>query len=184
MLTAIVVVLTAVYPFLVYFGLAHLKPGMFGVLLAALILLRLLSFEPALRRRLLALVALMTAYALVVAVTNSERLLRFYPVLMNLLMFSIFFASLRGGMPILERIARWKGMHVSEFGVPYLRKLTWVWCAFFVASAAIAAWTVFMSDLSTWAFYNGFVVYVIMGILLAGEWLFRRHYKRRVGIVD
>lgn len=157
---------------------------MFGLILAALVIVRLLSFETALRRRLLVLVALMTAYALVVAVTNSERLLRFYPVLMNLMMFSMFFISLRSGMPILEQVARWRGMSVSEHGVSYLRNLTGIWCVFFIVSAAIASWTVFKSNIATWAFYNGFVVYLIMAALLSGEWIFRRHYKRRVGIVD
>jgi len=181
-LTAFVVVITAFYPFLVYFGLAHLRPGVFGLVLAALILVRLLNYAPAVRRRLLLLLSLMTVYALTVAVTNSENLLRLYPVLANLMMLAIFLTSLYTETPILERLARWRGMTITQFGVPYLRNLTKIWCAFFLLTALMAAWTALKADLATWALFNGLLVYLLMGLLLGGEYLFRGYYKKRVGV--
>ena len=32
-----------------------------------------------------------------------------------------------------------------------------------------------------WAVYNGFVSYLLVGILIAGEVVFRHFYKRRLG---
>jgi len=183
-LTAFVVVVTAVYPFLVYFGLAHLKPGIFGLVLAALMMVRLLNYDAAVRSRLMILVSLVVVYALVIAITNSELILRFYPVLTNLLMLSIFFTSLYTDAPILERLARWRGMKVSRFGVPYLRNLTKVWCVFFLVCAAVAGWTALRADLASWALFNGLYVYLCMGVLLAGELVFRGFYKKRVGVED
>ncbi len=56
----------------------------------------------------------------------------------------------------------------------YTRQVTGVWCGFFVVNAAIAVWTAVSASREIWALYNGFIAYIAMGTLFAGEWLLRR----------
>jgi uncharacterized membrane protein len=49
-----------------------------------------------------------------------------------------------------------------------------VWCGFFILNGCMAAWTAFAASRETWALYNGLISYLLMGVLFAGEWVFRR----------
>jgi uncharacterized membrane protein len=42
-----------------------------------------------------------------------------------------------------------------------------------VVSAALTLW----APLAWWTLYNGLLVYFIMGVLFAGEWLLRRRLR-------
>jgi uncharacterized membrane protein len=37
-------------------------------------------------------------------------------------------------------------------------------------------------SIELWTLYNGLVSYFLVAILVGGEWLFRRHFKRRMGV--
>ena len=89
--------------------------------------------------------------------------------------------SLWRGMPIIERLARLKEPDLPAAGVRYTRKVTRVWCGFFVFNASVAAATALYADLATWTLYNGLVSYVLMGLLFCGEWLVRRRLRRADG---
>ena len=66
-------------------------------------------------------------------------------------------------------------------GVAYTRRVTQVWCGFFVrqrrrSRSATALW----ASEAVWALYNGVLSYVLMGLLFAGEWLVRRRVRARI----
>ena len=69
--------------------------------------------------------------------------------------------------------ARLRHADLPAAGVRYTRRITQAWCAFFLlnglAAAILAAWGTWQA----WAWYNGAISYVLMGALLAGEWLIR-----------
>jgi uncharacterized membrane protein len=67
---------------------------------------------------------------------------------------------------------------LSEYGPRYLTCLTAVWAGFFAANALIAAWTT-TASLETWALYNGFIAYLLIGALLGFERLYRSAFLRR-----
>jgi uncharacterized membrane protein len=46
-------------------------------------------------------------------------------------------------------------------------------------NGALAVYTAFYASREIWALYNGFVAYLLMGALFAGEWLVRRHVIAR-----
>jgi uncharacterized membrane protein len=54
-----------------------------------------------------------------------------------------------------------------------MRKVTVVWLGFFLTNAAISAATAIGGSLETWTLYNGFISYVIMGVLFVSEWILR-----------
>ena len=110
------------------------------------------------------------------AFANSALLLKLYPVVMSLSFFSIFCYSLFKPPAVITLIAGARGK-LTENSVIYTRKITKVWSVFFICNAAIALWTVFHSD-EYWALYNGFISYVLVGILFTCEWLVRRNFKK------
>jgi uncharacterized membrane protein len=167
----------ALYPFAVYFGMERIPAPAFALVLAALWLLR----APALWRqpggRWLLGAAL--AYCALLAAARQQALLHWYPTLVSALLLAAFGASLVRGPPMVERIARLGEPELSPAAIPYTRKVTWAWTAFFagnaLASAALSLW----APLRWWTLYNGLLAYLLMGGLFAGEWLLRRRLRRR-----
>lgn len=173
--------LLAVYPFIIYFGIQVVPPSLFGILLVIVLLLRFGIIPSGERATALPLVGVLLIYAVSTAIFGSTKLLLYYPVLVNLLLFILFAGSLRHEEPFLLRIVRASGMPISEHGPRYLTRLTAVWAAFFVVNGAIAIWTTIQS-IEIWTIYNGLVSYLLAATLMLCELAFRRHYKRRMGV--
>lgn len=166
---ALFVFFALLYPFWAHWGLTHWGVGPVAGLLALLALGRaLFSRDP----MTLASGVLALALAAVGFTTDRDEALLFYPVLMNALGLVLFASSLRS-RPIIERFARMKHPDLPPEGVRWCRKVTVVWCVFFVLNGTAALATVLSGDRDLWALYNGFVSYLFMGLLFAGEWLLR-----------
>jgi uncharacterized membrane protein len=168
------------YPLIIFFGLQVLEPRYVALLLALTLLLRrrrdagrLLA---GLSRIDLAVLIALLALAGITALTNSEILLRLYPAAVNLGMLLLFGLSLKYPPTMIERFARLSEPDLPSAGVRYTRRVTLVWCAFFIANGGVAIYTALQSSRDVWALYNGFIAYLLMGALFAGEWLIRRHY--------
>lgn len=101
---------------------------------------------------------------------------RLYPAVMVAIVLAFFAFSLIR-TPIVECFARRAGETLDARGVAYCRTVTQVWTAFLSVHLAVTVATVFASH-GVWAFYNGFLAYVLMGALFAGEWLVRRRVRR------
>ena len=175
-----------VYPLAIFFGLRVMEPRYVAILLACALLLR--RFRDAgrllsgLSRIDLAVLTGLLALAAVTALTNSEQLLRFYPAAMSLGMLSLFGLSLITPPSMVERFARISEPNLPPEGVQYTRRVTQVWCVFFVANGAMAAATAVYASRETWALYNGFIAYLLMGALFAGEWIIRRFFLARTSV--
>jgi uncharacterized membrane protein len=170
--------LWAVYPLLVYAGLMVLQPRILALALGAMLLWRqrhsvrgLYAGLDAAQRLFIGLLAALT---LATVVTNSETLLRCYPVAMNAGMLALFGWSLFRPPSMVERIARLRQPDLDTAGVRYTARVTQVWCFFFILNGSIAAWTAVAASREVWAFYNGGVAYLLMGLLFGAEWLLRR----------
>ncbi len=163
------------YPLTVYFTLQH---GGTGAATWLLLPIGLLHAYRAVRGRrsgwwwLLGCV-LLTAWSWE---QQSSIGVKFYPVLVSVGLLSVFAWSLRFPPSVIERLARLKEPDLPPSGVAYTRNVTWIWCGFFVVNGAIATGTVYAGD-GIWTIYNGFISYLLMGSLFAGEWLFRQYYR-------
>lgn len=73
-------------------------------------------------------------------------------------------------MPIVERLARLQEPDLPEKGVRYTRRVTQIWCGFFIINGGIALFTALYGDMSLWTAWNGMIAYFLMGTLMAGEW--------------
>lgn len=171
------------YPLLIFFGLKLLEPRYVAALLALLLLARrrreagrLLA---GLTRVDLGVLYCLLGIAALTAVTNSELLLRLYPVAVSLGMLLLFALSLGQPQTMIERLARLREPELPPQGVAYTRRITQLWCAFFVLNGNVALYTALHASRDIWALYNGCIAYVLMGALFAGEWLYRRFALKR-----
>jgi uncharacterized membrane protein len=178
----IVFILTiAFYPFMVYWGIQLLPPSFFGLVLVMLLAMRFGVLLPKERPILLPLLLLFFVYALAATVMQSTRMLLYYPALVNFSLFAVFAGSLYRDEPVLLRIVRARGIPLSKYGPTYLNRLTAVWAGFFAANGFVSVCTASLT-IESWAFYNGLISYFLIAALAGGEYLFRGHYKRRMGV--
>lgn len=165
------------YPFAVYFGMAHMAPWQFGLLLGGLWLARALSAPQQAGGRWMAVVPV--CFCALLALINSAQLLRWYPVLINSLMLALFGLSLKFGPPLVERLARLREPQLPAAAIHYTRQVTQVWCLFFLINGLIAAALTLWAPLSWWTLYNGLIAYGLIGLLFAAEWLTRQRVRGR-----
>jgi uncharacterized membrane protein len=165
------------YPFAVYYSLDTFSPRWLALPLAALWLARALT-APRSRPGALVLPAAALCFCVAMAWADSPVLLRWYPVLVNLMGLALFSLSLRYGPPIIERLARLTDPQLSLEGQRYTRRVTGAWALFFAANGAVAAALALWAPWRWWMIYNGAVSYVLIGLLLAGEWLIRPRKRR------
>ncbi len=174
------VVVLALYPFIIYFGISVLPPSFFGIALAVLLLIRFGVIRPEERATALPAIILLLAYAVATAVLGSTRMLLYYPALVSFLLCALFAGSFKQEEPILLRIMRARGVTMHAHIPPYLTRLTAVWATFFALNGLIAVWTT-TASMEIWTIYNGMISYLLIAVLMAGEWLFRRRYERKYG---
>lgn len=173
LVNCIIGTLTLLYPVAVYYGIRYLEPWKIAGILAILLLLRLMLAQQADKQwnRLLLLVCI--AYCGLAVWNNNLITLRFYPVLVSLGLFTVFVMSLFYPPPVIERLARLQHPDLPEQGVVYTRKVTQVWCVFFVINGLIATSTALWFSFAWWSLYNGLISYVLMALLMGGEYLVR-----------
>ncbi|HEV2613448.1 MAG TPA: hypothetical protein VGV92_01935 [Gammaproteobacteria bacterium] len=105
--------------------------------------------------------------------------LKFYPVLINIFMLVLFAQSLMFPPTIIERIARKTEKTFPPEAVLYTRRVTQVWCVFFIINGTISLITIFWASPKVWSLYNGVISYLLMGLLFGSEYLVRLSFKRR-----
>jgi uncharacterized membrane protein len=171
----------AFYPIVVYLGLQHLPVSFFGLLLLALVLARWGVMLPSERRILLPLLAGLLVYSILTALSGSQRMLLFYPALINFTLSALFALSLRQEESILLRLVRARNVKISEYGPAYINRLTGLWAVYFAFNGVAAIVSGYLS-LEIWALYNGLISYVILAVLIVTELVFRGYYKRRKGV--
>jgi uncharacterized membrane protein len=158
------------YPFAIYFGLGRFSPRIMIAGLLVLLGLRMYG-APHGRGRLPYLVG--GVGVVIIAARSPSVGLRAYPILISLTLASVFAYSLLRPPTIIEQIARMRRPHMPPRIVAYLRHVTIVWTGFFLLNAAISAATVVSGSIKLWTLYNGFVSYLIIGAILAGELMLR-----------
>ena len=179
--TALLAVLTLIYPLLVYYGLLHFSAQWVGLALVVILALRLLLLRKKLgtqsQTSLLPALLLAIVCALISTLLNHAGALKLIPVVINLACCIGFVSTLRYPPSMIERFARLQEPHLSETAIRYTRQVTIVWCVFFVINGSIVLYIALFCELKTWALYNGLIAYVLMGALFAGEYLVRLRVK-------
>jgi uncharacterized membrane protein len=121
-----------------------------------------------------AVAVMLNIASVAIVITNSERLMRLYPSLVNLGLLVAFGATLVKGPSMVEKFARLTYVDPPAHIVRYTRRVTQLWCAFFALNSVFSAWTALAWPTRAWSLYNGMLAYVIIGALLAGEFVWRK----------
>jgi uncharacterized membrane protein len=114
-------------------------------------------------------------------VLGDRTLLLLLPTIVSAYLFATFAWSLRRGPPMIERFARMVEDDLPDFTLPYCRKVTGIWCAFLAANAGAVLVLALAAPLGWWALYTGALFYLLLGLLLAGEFVFRKWWFRHYG---
>jgi uncharacterized membrane protein len=175
------VLILSLYPFFVFFGLQTLPPGVVGLILAVLLMMRFGVIRFTEKLTVLPGFIVLFLYAVTSALLGSKQMLLYYPVLVNALLLVLFAGSLCTKEPLLVRFVRARGTPVGAHATRYLSRLTAVWAGFFVVNGLIAVWTT-TTSIETWTIYNGIISYLVVAVLASGEWIYRGYYKKRYGI--
>jgi len=175
-LNALVGLLTLLYPGAVYFGIQYLEPWLIALFLSGLLLARFaMSGSPWMKPLLVAALV----YAGFAVWSNQLIALRFYPVVVNAAMLLIFAASLIFPPCVVERLARLQTPDLPAQGVLYTRRVTQLWCGFFLLNGSVALVTALYASFEVWSLYNGLIAYGLMGLLFAGEYLYRQRVQNQ-----
>ncbi len=104
---------------------------------------------------------------------NQEIFLKLYPVLMNASVCAIFALSLRK-TPLMAKFAKKiRKEHLDEKTLTYTRNATKAWAIFMLLNTLASLITVFLSN-KIWTIYNGFISYVLIGIMMLVEYIIRK----------
>ena len=167
------------FPLALWFGEGRVAPAWLAALLLLVGLTRLPTTAHSVAARYWAggtvLLALLAYWS------GGLLPLRFYPVLVNGAFLTVFGHSLIVPPSTIERLARLRDPNLPPAAIAYTRGVTQMWCVFFVLNGAIALYTALYSSIAQWSFYNGFLAYLLMGVLFAGEYCARCYFKRRNG---
>ncbi|TDM06824.1 MAG: hypothetical protein C4K60_13475 [Ideonella sp. MAG2] len=177
MVSVALAALTVAYPAVVFFGHQHLDPRWLALALVVLAVLRAWA-----SRQALWLVAAVGALGLAAGTAwgGGWLPLKLYPVWVNVVLLLVFAGSLWQGPPVIERLARLTEPELPPQAVAYTRRVTQVWCGFFVLNGSLAAYTALACSEQAWALYNGLLAYGLMGLLFGAEWCVRQRVKASV----
>jgi len=178
------------YPFAVYFGISYFSPRYVALALIGIFLLRFILIKPKAistydkytkSGKYIVLFTTITGIivSMIGAISNQVIVIKFYPVAVSLLLFTVFFYSLIHPPTVIEKLARIKDPKLSQAAIKYTRKVTVVWCMFFIINGAIALYSSLFSSFKFWTFYNGFLSYILIGAICATEFTYRQWAKKR-----
>lgn len=170
---------TLLYPLAVFFGRDYFEPWKMAAILIVLLLVRLAASYAGKHWATPLLIAGI-GYCVFAMWSNQLDTLLFYPILVNALMLLIFGWSLFYPPSLIERLARLQHPDLPPEGVIYTRRVTLVWCGFFIVNGALALATALWASLEIWSLYNGLIAYVLMGVLFAAEYLVRIRTQKHV----
>ncbi|WP_211468237.1 COG4648 family protein [Collimonas silvisoli] len=175
--TVVTLLATLLYPLAIWLGHGRVEPRLLALLLVLAAATRLPTLKLSRASRWWLAGALLLA---AVAIWNNALLpLKLYPVLVNLGMLAAFGYSLYAPPSMIERMARLSDPVLPDYAIAYTRRVTQVWCGFFVINGVLALLTAVWASAAIWSLYNGVLAYVLMGCLFAGEYLVRIVVRRR-----
>ena len=148
--------------------------------LACLLLLAAATRLPTLKLSKIARWSVAGAIVLAAAAVWANMLLplKLYPVLVSCVMLAVFAYSLRFPPTAIERLALLRQSNLHPLVVVYTRRVSQIWCVFFVMNGVIALVTALWASEAVWSLYTGIISYILMGVLFGGELLYRPRFKR------
>lgn len=113
---------------------------------------------------------------------GGAHLITLLPVLAYCALFILFASTLRPEhTPMISRFAQLEQGTLSTELRIYTRRLTVIWCAFFVAMAVLALVLAAWASERVWFLHTFVISYLLVALLFLGEFAYRRwrypHYR-------
>jgi len=179
-------VIAALYPFFVYYFLVIRKIPLRHLSLFV-IAFALASFIAATSKKksFFRVSLLLFAVGVICLFTDSSIVLKFYPLLMNILLLVSFGSTFFFRPNMIFRFAVMqdksiKGSLGERRIEAYCVKVTLFWCVFFIFNGSITAWTIFFGSDEVWSVYNGGISYLLIGLFFAVELLVRKTVQKNI----
>jgi uncharacterized membrane protein len=157
------------YPLLVYLAINTGVSWIFSILFGTLFIRRAMTGGKQ---------AMMFAFLAVLlfggAILFQEISAKMIPVFVHISMFTVFYGSLHSDASIIERFARLDFPDMPPEIVAYTRRVTYVWSAFFAINILLCTALALWADNSLWTLYNGAIIYLLLGLMMISEYLWRR----------
>jgi uncharacterized membrane protein len=98
------------------------------------------------------------------------------PVLVQLTLMVFFGRTLSKdkGTPFIESVVRLQFPELPPAVSLYCRQLTQLWTAFFAGNALVCTVLAVWGSSFWWALYNGVVIYLMIVVMVVGEYIYRR----------
>ena len=171
------IVFVVTYPFLIFWALGQgYSPRFLSLLLILVVLFQFKTQKVKLVRNVIFVCAIALFSGL--WLYDNAVFLKLYPVLVSLSLLIIFGLSLKYSPSMAEKFASLKHKDLPDYAIKYCRKVTFVWTMFFLFNASVAFITVFLST-KAWVLYNGFISYILIGVIFATEFLIRNVIQKR-----
>jgi uncharacterized membrane protein len=169
------------YPVVILCAWRWDSPRVIGVMLLALLWIQRVAGTGPLAASLRkltrvdwAVAVTLTVVSATMALTNNELTMRLYPSFVNLGLLVAFGATLVKGPSMIEKFARLTYADPPAHVVRYTHRVTQIWCAFFALNGACSVYTALDSPRAAWSLYNGAIAYGLIGVLLIGEFAWRK----------
>jgi uncharacterized membrane protein len=162
--------LIAAYPVIIYLLMSYQLAWLGALLVFGMIVWKLHHQDNWLWWAIILLVSILASARLF----GIDAILKLSPLFIHTSLFIIFMQSLNN-IPLIERFAQLDFDDPLPPGIAaYCRKLTILWTVFFAANIAGCVWLAILGDHASWVLYNGLIVYLLIGALLLGEYLWRQ----------
>ncbi len=157
------------YPYLVFKAIENGISWVAPVIFSVFFLRKAVNKDKNILNILIAILLLLGAFYL------QEITATILPVIIQLILMSFFGKTLllNKGPSLIERFVR---LEFSDFppGVSeYCRSLTVIWTAFFAFNAIACITLSIFGNNAQWALFNGIVIYLMIGILVIAEYIYR-----------
>lgn len=164
-----------IYPYLVYKGIESGTVWIAPVIFSTIFLIQ--SFSA--RQLKVKIYKLLIAIGLIMGTYYLQAITaKFLPVLIQLMLMYFFGRTLLEGKgpPFIESFARLEFSDIPPELLKYCRQLTILWTSFFAFNAVMCTALAIFSHDKWWALYNGVFIYLMIGLLTAGEYVYR-HFR-------
>jgi len=168
----IVTCLFMTYPLLVYIGIQQQMAWVAPVLFSAIYLLQAVKVRRVKAKLYKASIAVALLFGAFYVQTLTAKAM---PVLIQLMLMFVFGRTLlkNHGPSFIERFVRLEFPQFPPGVSDYLARLTLIWTVFFAFNAVFCSVLALWASDQWWALYNGLIIYLLIGLLMIGEYIYR-----------
>jgi len=167
------------YPYLVYLGIKQGIVWFAPTLIASVYLYQAIQAKnKKIKQQKWAIVCAL----LLGTIFFQEVIAKFMPIFIQLSLMLFFGKTLFKGPPLIERFVRFEFPDIPPVIQQYCRHLTIMWTSFFAFNIIACIVLALFAPIEWWAIYTGVMIFMLSGLLMVAEYIWRHFYFRRIDL--